>query len=469
MRFFEVLLVAAMLAFAWWTVVTGRPRRPVGDLVGIVLVGGVAGAQYLLEGYRWQLVPLYVVAGVIVVVSVWDLASPTDSSDERRRNVGGAVWASLGIALLVALPVALPVVDVPGDPAQPVGTLSYVAIDPDRTEMYGPAPGGPRELAIQIWYPVESVDGVDMAPWVDNVDSLAPTAAAYLGFPEFFLDHLALSATNSFLGATAADGGFPVIVYSHGWGGFRSVALNQMEALAAEGFVVVAVDHTYAALSATLADGSQAALDVRALPDEADVGPEEYARARETLSAVFAADLEFVLDQLPLLQSGVMPRLEPIAGHLDLGRIGLLGHSTGGGAAVTVCWRDDRCDAVLGQDPWLEPISPDILSQGLEVPMLALRSEEWLARPNDELVAELAANSPMVTLAHINGTVHRDFTVLPALSPLSSVAGLSGPLATDRTFELVNAVNVAFFSHHLSDGAPLERVTAGYSELEFGG
>ena len=47
-----------------------------------------------------------------------------------------------------------------------------------------------------------------------------------------------------------------------------------------------------------------------------------------------------------------------LAASADLTRIGVYGNETGGGAAVEVCLEDERCDAVLGLDPWVEPI-PD--------------------------------------------------------------------------------------------------------------
>lgn len=468
MRPFEIALAASMILFVWWTALSGRPRGRVGDLGGIVLVGGVAGIQYFAEGSRWQLVPLYLAAGVIVTVSAWNLVSPAARLDDGGRGWVSAFWGTVGVAVAAALPLTLPVVDSPSEPAGLVGTLSHVLVDESRQERYGPAPGGPRQVPVQIWYPAASVNGVEPAALVDDLDSLGPAASEYLGFPRFFLDHLSLSRTNSYRAAPALDGTFPVVIYSHGWAGFRTVALHQMEALAGAGFVVVAVDHTYAALSTNLRDGSPARIDVDALPSEAAVGPETARAAREALSATFSLDIEFVLDELFVINAGSIPGLAPAAGIFDLDRIGLFGHSTGGGAVVTVCARDDRCDAVLGQDPWLEPVPLQVVRDGLTVPMLAVRSEEWLSRPNDALIAELAASSDDAVLAWIDGTVHRDFTVLPALSPLSAQLGLSGPLPTDRTIAIVDALNLAFFREHLAAGPSLGQVLSGFEELTFG-
>lgn len=468
MRPFEIVLVAAVLVFAWWTAASGRGRRPIGDVFGIVGVGAAGGLQYLVEGYRWQMVPIYAAAAITIVVAVWDLVSPSGDLIDRRRSSRSATWATVGLGVVSLLPLALPVVDVPGEPAGPVGTVSYVAIDPARIEVYGTSPGDAREIAVQVWYPAATIEGVERAEWVDDMASLAPTVSEYLGFPSFFLDHLALSDTNSYRAAPAASGEFPVIVYSHGWGGFRSVALNQIENLAGQGFAVVAVDHTYAALSTTLSDGEAREIDVNALPSVEEVGVEEYQAARESLSLTFTEDIWFVLDQLEILDRGGVASMSPVAGHLDLSRIGLLGHSTGGGAAVTACLGDPRCDAVLGQDPWLEPLPLTVIERGLSRPFLAVRSQEWLSRPNDALIVDIVeASGPMGTLAFIADTVHRDFTMLPAISPVASLAGLSGTLDSARTFDIVDAINVAFFDEHLRDGAPLRQRLSGFSEVVF--
>lgn len=467
-RTFEMALVAALLVFVWWSAGTGRARRPVADVVGLLGIGGVTATQLLLEGYRWQLVPIYLAAGLVGVVALWDLASPADREPDRRRSVTAALWGTVGLAVATMPAVALPVVQISPSVAAPIGTLSDAVVDSSRVELYGPEPGGAREIALQVWYPASTTDGAIRAGLVDGNESLARTAADYLGFPPFALDHIELIETNSFAAAPAANDRLPVVIYSHGWGGFRTVALNQMEALAGNGFVVVAIDHTHASLSVTLGDGEARLIDLDALPDEEDVSPEDYVAAREVLSLTFSEDIWFVLDLLESIEQGDIAALSPLAGRLDLDHIGLLGHSTGGGAVVTACADDVRCDAVLGQDPWLEPVPGEILREGLAVPFLALRSEQWLERDNDALVREFITRSGgQAAGAYVARTVHRDFTILPALSPLSDVAGLSGPLDNTRTFELVEAVTVAFFDEHLRNGPSFRQRLAGFGELVF--
>ena len=59
-------------------------------------------------------------------------------------------------------------------------------------------------------------------------------------------------------------------------------------------------------------------------------------------------------------------------GKLDLANIGLLGHSTGGGAGVTVAINDDRIKALFSMDSWVEPLDDTDLETGLNIPCVFL-------------------------------------------------------------------------------------------------
>ncbi len=173
-----------------------------------------------------------------------------------------------------------------------------------------------------------------------------------------------------------------------------------------------------------------------------------FQAASEALEATFAADLHFVLDELDHVNTGLDPG--PLTGQLDLDRVGVYGHSTGGGAAVLACAQDPRCDAVLGQDAWLEPVPADVIALGLPQPALFLASEVWASGLNDELLAQLVSASPAaVGRLTINGTRHYDFTMLPLLSPLTPFLGLKGPLAGPRVLEINTNYLVAFFDQAL--------------------
>ncbi len=152
---------------------------------------------------------------------------------------------------------------------------------PDRLEPYGPQPDTtPRRIMVQVWYPAEADDGAEPGPWTDDFDVIGPAMSRRLGFPGFFLSHTRYSRSHSFEDAPPLSGLFPLVIYSHGWTGFRGIAVNQAESLASHGYIVVAADHTYGAVITRFRDGTIAGFDPVALPDEATVEPEVYRRSR---------------------------------------------------------------------------------------------------------------------------------------------------------------------------------------------
>lgn len=453
MRFWEIGIAAGIAFFVIWRAFTPRSVRVFG-YAGAVVAAGSAYQHLIVEGIRWQMVLLYAALLVVVVATFWEVLSPDEPMAGRLRGIGLGAVALLGLAVTLILPLVFPVIDVQ-DPTAPVGTVAVRLVDDSRSETYGPSPGEPRQLALQIWYPAATTDGYPRAPWVDDLDAIGPLASEYLGFPSFFLSHLKFSDTGSYAAAPVAAGTFPVVLYSHGWAGLRSVAFDQLEALAAEGYIVVAADHTYGALGTLLADGTVAALDPRALPDEDTVTREEYAEASNALVMTFAADILFVLDELEGIASGDLTMSIDLASHMDVGRIGIFGHSTGGGAAAVACGLDDRCDALLGLDPWLVPLSAEEVSVGVSQPFASLNSGAWSDHPNVaklDLFYEVSPNAgPRLC---IEGTAHRDFTLLPRLSPLAQYVGLGGSLGGERTSEIVNGALIAFFDEHLRGTGP---------------
>jgi predicted dienelactone hydrolase len=431
--------------------------------LGLILV------HLVVEQYRWQMVPVYLLSAVIFLLSLRRMREPASASPRRWRAV---LLSALGVLVLLivgAPPVLFPVprLPVPTGPYQ-VGTISYDFVDATRDELYTVAPSDKRELMVQIWYPAAPPPGARTGVWMERLDVAGPAIAEYLGLPSFVLDHTSLIRTNSYPGAPVAEteARYPVVIYSHGWNGFRTINTNQMEALASHGYIAVGIDHTYGAMVTVFSDGRVALNNPAALP--ADAPADEYQRASETLEATFAADVRFVLDQLELLNAG-KPDAH-FAGRLDLGRVGLFGHSTGGGAIVLACSRDPRCKAGLGMDAWLVPVPRTVIPNPLMQRFLFMRSEVWATEKNDARLAELYAG-----LRHggyrltIQGTKHYDFTMLPLLTPLAPALGLKGPLDGQRTMRIVTEYLLAFFDQQLKgQAAPLlDGPAPDYPEIVF--
>ena len=129
----------------------------------------------------------------------------------------------------------------------------------------------------------------------------------------------------------------PVILYSPGWGGRRDQSSIQVENLAKHGFVVVGCDDV-ASDPATDPDRGQSI----------DLGSDAALKATiERGGRHVVAQARRVIDVLRALESGQVPAL---AGRLDLTRIGAMGYSVGGAAAIQAGLMEPRIAAVLNID-----------------------------------------------------------------------------------------------------------------------
>ncbi len=411
-----------------------------------------AAAQLVIEGFRWQLWPLHVTTLVMAI---------TDWGWQGRKVVG---WPRIrrllfgvpSLFLLWLLPWALPVPEFPR-PSGPfaIGTETFVLSDPERLEPYGLAepaegeevePTEPRRLVVQVWYPAVASE-TEPSVWHPDWDEVGPVLAGRLGFPWFFLQTASEVRGHAVEKAPPLEGQFPVIIYSHGWTGFRSIALDQIEMLASEGYMVIAPDHTYGAIATVFPDqGEMIEFDPRALPEKGTVEDFVYDDAAQRLVDTFSDDLSFILDRL---DEGVLGEL---SAHADTELIGMFGHSAGGGAVVQTCLQDDRCKAVIGLDAWVEPVRDRVIAKPLLVPSMFMRSAGWIDTPNDARLRGIVERSEApVTLVGVAGADHNDFVLTPLFSPVAHRLGLKGPVPEEVIVPFLHTYLDAFFDVHLGD------------------
>ena len=170
----------------------------------------------------------------------------------------------------------------------------------------------------------------------------------------------------------------------------------------------------------------------------------------------WAGDLVHVLD---FLEEQSLASESPFYRSLDLSRLGVYGHSTGGGAAIQFCGTDPRCKAVLGMDPFMRPVSLEVLERGVSQPAFLMFSQRWADdtdSQNNLLFQDFVANMPgMIGVISIDGTAHYDFSDLPLLSPLAPRLGLKGPISGKRVTAIINDYLLSFFDGTLK-GLPID-------------
>jgi dienelactone hydrolase len=345
-------------------------------------------------------------------------------------------------------------------------------VDESREERYSGKSGEPRRIMVQIWYPAETERGAEAAPWLDNMEVMGPAIAGHLDLPAFFLTHVKYAKAHAISDApiSGAQAQYPLILFSHGWGGFRAQNTYQVEELASQGYVVAAPDHAYGAIASVFPDGSVALNNPNALPYDEELSDFEFLNAAQTLGEQWAGDLSFILDTLAALEPD--DPVGQLTNRLDLTRVGVMGHSTGGGAAIQFCGTDARCQAVLGMDPYMDPVAFEVLEAGLGQPHLAMFSAVWAEdrSRNNSLYEELAGHSSGEGYRYyIEQTAHYDFTDMPAFSPLAPYLGLKGPLDGKQVSKIINAYTLAFFGRYFKgeSGALLEQSSPEFPEMVY--
>ena len=400
--------------------------------------------NFFIEGYRWQMIPIYALALILTATTFFLLdVKPPASYLTLRLAQGGTL---LLLAISTALPILLPVPSIP-TPSGPhqVGTRIYELSDPARKEIYSGRDEA-RRFMIQVWYPAEISSADQRAPWMSQAETFAPAIASYIHMPSFFLDHLALVRIPAYKGSKVApsDQAYPVILFSHGWNGFNAQNTSQALELASHGYIVIGIQHPYGAVVTVFNDGTVAKNNPAALP--AGAPTEEYETAAHLLSDQWAGDMGFTLDFMQLQSDD--PN-SPFHALLDFDRLGVYGHSTGGGAAIQFCGTDTRCKSLLGMDPFMRPVSYEVMEGGLPQPAFFLFSQQWkddVDSRNNELFHKFYPNvkTPLGVIS-IDGTSHYDFADLPLLSPLAPQLGLKGPINGKRVTTIINDYLLSFF------------------------
>ena len=461
MRTYELALALLTLLSGLLFALPGISTRLKKNILPPIL-GLAALAQIFLEGFRWQLWPLLIGAAALIALSQFK-----DKFRGRGLIVGLSiifVIASLLGGTIFPVPDPYPITG----PYQ-VGTREIHLVDPDRNELYGSDPAVPREFMAQIWYPAVPGPGDEQAQWMPAIQYAGPAIADKLDLPAFTLGHLKYVLANAILEAEPVQDGalFPVLIFSHGWEGFKEQNIYQVEELASHGYVVIGISHTYGSVLTVFPDGRQVPTNQNALPD--GVSDEAYDQASNTLVQQWAGDIARTLDVLESMDQESGDWF--LSGKVDLKRVGLFGHSTGGGAAVKFCLVDERCQAILGMDVWAEPAQPEILELHLDQPALIMHSEDWYS-PNEpdrnyDLIGTLAERAEnIVDEIALSGTRHYDFTSLPLLTPLAAQLGLKGPIPGTLGLEIINAETVAFFDKYLKGdkSVSLEEISNQYPE-----
>jgi alpha-beta hydrolase superfamily lysophospholipase len=320
---------------------------------------------------------------------------------------------------------------------------------------------GHRTVVVHAWYPAQPVEDQKPEPWVPDFDVVVPAFARWVGRPGFFFDQARYTRSHAYAGVPLAEGAFPLLIYSHGWGEFSTIALDQIESLVSQGYIVISIDHPGGAV-ATVVDGNVIPLATDAL-DPPDATAEQKKAAEAGVIDTFAADVTAVLDEV---ERGPQGAFGDLVTAVDREAIGMWGHGIGGGAVLEVCLTDPRCKAVVGLDPIVDSFPDPLLATTAAEPMLLMRSDQWRGNENDAVLRGLVARSQTITYwVDVLGADTSDFVSAPVLSPFADRLGLKGPIDGERVMMINHRFLSGFFDRFLLGTGSAALDTATFPEV----
>ncbi|QDG52360.1 hypothetical protein FIV42_16915 [Persicimonas caeni] len=175
---------------------------------------------------------------------------------------------------------------------------------------------------VEIWYPAAEAPSDDQSPVTYDLRDWLPDDERDK-IPE---DAPTTYTTDAYRDLAIADGEHPVVLFSHGFAGYRMQSTEYTTHLASWGFVVASPEHPERGLEAVLNNNINF------------TGTEDIGALVGTLDWLEGADAE---------ADGFFE------GHLKLDEVGATGHSAGGRAALATAAQDERIVSVVGLAPAL--------------------------------------------------------------------------------------------------------------------
>ncbi|MDP3387569.1 MAG: hypothetical protein Q8S24_10060 [Eubacteriales bacterium] len=369
-------------------------------------------------GFRY-----YALATLLLMLSIIGAINLIFEKEEKREyKTINIVFKAIGMMVLffaltlpaIIFPQNKPVIDVTGD--YQVSTKTYTYIDKNRVEIYGNNEKN-RKLNVQMWYPV------------------------------------------------SGDGKYPLIVFSHGGLGVKASNESLYNELASDGYVVCSIDHTYHSFFTTDNDGVTTWIDLGYIQELFDENPrsdmQQSFEYYKKWMHIRTEDIGFVIDYI--ISEAEDKNENSLYSLVDTSKIGVMGHSLGGSAALGIGRIRDDISAVIALE---SPFMYDI--EGVEdgqfifteetypVPVLNVYSDSAWNILSDR--PQYAANHVMLNdtdatafNVYINGVGHLGLTDFALTSPFLTrvLDGQKSTKEAEDSLKIINKVCLEFFNCYL--------------------
>ncbi len=401
------------------------------SIIGVVL-------QYFSDGLRWQLMPIIYLLPAMFI---------TYKTKKVNPFTGGVL--SIWLTISVILPWAIPVFTIPEPGGEfPIGTETFHWVDSSRLEWFTDEKDTDvREIMVQVWYPGRETNDIEPNSYMDFMGLRSKALASAGKIPAFLPGHLDMVKTNSHDKIDCSEKiiKYPILVFSHGITGSRHLHQVLFEYLASRGYVVIAPDHSFDSNLAIFPDGRVADYrsDITGHPDSVSI--------REKQITTRTLDIGFILGQLVKLENGMVK--SKLKGKLNLEKIALGGHSYGGATAILASHGHETIKSCVVLDGWINPVPDEVVSSGIDVPLLSLGRPNWddsdYPSNYDKLDELMSHSSNKKYHLRISETLHLDYTDIPLMSPFIKHVMDVGDLSHSTSLALINELVHGFLERHL--------------------
>ncbi len=359
--------------------------------------------------------------------------------NEKKKSLK-VISGIIGIMLItMSLVPAFVITDYNGRPLTgeyEVGTKKAILIDRTRTEEFE-SDGSSREVPVYFYYPKDYTEGKNT---------------------------------------------LPLVIFSHGaFGYYQSNASTYME-LASHGYVVVSLDHPYHSFFTKDSTGKTITVDPQFIQDVMIIGGTEDSggHSEEEVYAYTSKwvklridDENFVVDTLKEAAGGSYSdawfftdddrdSVNEAVSLINADKIGLMGHSLGGAAAVTVGRRDDigavidLDGSMLGEETGLKDGKVTVNEDPYNTPLLCIDSASHRAEKEKDISDGYNYSNNIILKnaakgydTYFENTLHMNFTDLPLFSPILARNLGAGSVDPARCIDEMNVRVLDFFDAFL--------------------